>query len=553
MIINNRAVEYFPDVMGNHDWSKVGGVHRSYLNSSYSALDFFWITHSGVESSSLITGDVIEYGDDAKSLGWKHTGLQVTKGQTITISGRMYHSLSRIYTSYSPSISLSESPSASISPSISPSPSVSSSLSPSMSYSNSSSPSISPSISRSQSPSGSISPSPTVSQSISPSKSPSKSPSISPSISPSQSESASTSMSPSISPSESKSSSLSPSVSPSESQSSSISPSISPSPSVSQSISPSISPSESTSTSISPSISPSTSPSSSISPSASHPPSYSPSNSPSISPSPSASASVSPDSSHYDNGPISFYLVDDSSGAWISAERMLFVDDSYGQYQTTIVVNETSANATLYVSCGNNLGTYEFQKIRVTVSTPTVAPVTGIYLYQLLPRMVIAGHLYSTFWVWEAATGSEGYIVRLASTSEDIENNTNLLLTETLESTQLTYQYDIGTPYDGVYLSVVSIVGGVESTPLITWYLPGQLWNTADEVIPPLRFQATVTAEEVADAYLGYITLRRTPPPTPGYPAVSDERMDVDQNGYAGRVADYNLIRGQYLGRKGME
>jgi hypothetical protein len=111
--------------------------------------------------------------------------------------------------SFSPSKSLSASPSVSPSTSISPSaspsksisvsPSISSSISPPNSFSSSASPSVSPSVSPPQSESPSISPS--VSSSLSPSVSTSISPSISPSISSSLSPSRSSSISPSASPS----------------------------------------------------------------------------------------------------------------------------------------------------------------------------------------------------------------------------------------------------------------------------------------------------------------------------------------------------------------
>lgn len=254
------------------------------------------------------------------------------------------------------------------------------------------------------------------------------------------------------------------------------------------------------------------------------------------------------------DGVISVYLADKATGVWLSPERVINLNSSYGYCQTYLIVRGSSTNATLYVTFGLLPGLYEFQRTDIALTTPAVKPVTSLYLKQLLSSQVV-GNLYSAEWLWSPATGSQGYVVRTALTRDDIEREIGVLLSEKLLTAgQTTYRCDINaTLYSGIYVAVSSIAGGQESVPWITWYLPGDVFNTADEYIPPLCFQGSVDTNDVNYSYTGYKSSRRTPIPTSGWPAGREERTDIDQNAYAGRVSDYSFIRSQYLNGRRMQ
>ncbi len=253
------------------------------------------------------------------------------------------------------------------------------------------------------------------------------------------------------------------------------------------------------------------------------------------------------------SAPISLYVADSLTGNWLSPERVVFIDYTYGSNAVEMIVNNSCEAPRLYVSTGHRTGVYEFQRIQVSVNTPAINPTTDLYLRQLLVKQLTG--LYSAEWVWVPAAGSQGYVVRLALTRSEIEKGAagNLLYQQTLSAGQTSYRRNIdATLYNGVYLSVASLSGGVESAPWITWYLPGDIYNTADEDIPPLCFQALVDATDVNYAYTGYTSLRRVPALTPGLPAGREERTDIDNNTYAGRVSDYSFIRSQNLNARRM-
>jgi len=254
------------------------------------------------------------------------------------------------------------------------------------------------------------------------------------------------------------------------------------------------------------------------------------------------------------DGLVSIYLVDEATGIWLAPERVRSIATNAVYYQTDLIVRSSSDSARLYVCCGILPGSYEFSCLSTTVTTPSIASVSSLYLKQLLPRQV-AG-LNSAEWTWSPAAGSQGYIVRTATIREEIEKGAAGILfkQESLPANQFTYRLDIpSTLYGGVYLAVSSLnSGGYESVPWITWYLPGDIFNTADEAIPPLCYQGMVDANDVNYAYTGYTSLRRVPALTPGWPAGREERTDIDSNGYAGRVSDYSFIRSQYLNSRRM-
>lgn len=254
-----------------------------------------------------------------------------------------------------------------------------------------------------------------------------------------------------------------------------------------------------------------------------------------------------------DAGPVSVYLADGATGNWLSPERVIYLDDSYSRYQVGLIVFSASSNAKLYIACGHRAGLYQFQKISIWLSGQSVAPVANLYLRQLLSRQLIG--LYSAEWYWEAAPGSQGYVVRAALFREEIEKGAagSLLTTQTLSPGQTSFRRDIdATLYGGVYLAVSSLVGGQESIPWITWYLPGDIYDTADDDVPPLTFQGGVDISDVNYAYAGYRNATRTPTLTTGSPAGREERTDIDNNTYAGRVSDYSFIRSQYLNGRRM-
>lgn len=249
------------------------------------------------------------------------------------------------------------------------------------------------------------------------------------------------------------------------------------------------------------------------------------------------------------SGPVSVYLADEPSGNWLSPERVIYIDSGYGQRQTDLVVFSGSTQAKLYIVCGWLAGQYQFQQTAVNLASPTVRPLTDLYVRQLLPRQAVG--LYSVEWYWPPVQGAAGYRVRKALLRAEIEKGATgvLLGQQLLAPAQTTYRQDIdSTLYGGIYLSVSTVSSsGQESTPWITWYLPGDILNTADDFIPPLGFAASVTSAEMNYAYQGYLNLWRTPALTAGEPAGWLERMDIDNNAYAGRTSDYGFIRSQYF------
>lgn len=250
-----------------------------------------------------------------------------------------------------------------------------------------------------------------------------------------------------------------------------------------------------------------------------------------------------------DYAPVSVYLVDEATGSWLSPERVIFVDSSYAYYQTDLIVTGTSDKAKLYICCGQGVGLYQFQQIAIVLTPQAVNPATGLYLSQLLPRQSSVG-LYSAKWDWKPAVGSQGYIVRTATFRDEIEKGDAgiLLDRQLLSASQTSFRRDIdATLYSGIYVAVTSLIGGQESIPYITWYMPGNIINSADKAIPPLCSQGGVTLQDVNYVYTGYATSRRVPAPTPGQPAGWEERADVDNDGYAGRGPyDFPFNRAQF-------
>lgn len=255
-----------------------------------------------------------------------------------------------------------------------------------------------------------------------------------------------------------------------------------------------------------------------------------------------------------DSGPVSVYLADQATGNWLSPERVIFLDNTYSQYQADLIVFNGSSNAKLYVSCGHRKGLYQFQRISIGVTAQTAMPITDLYLSQLLPKQAIG--LYSVEWAWNPAPGSQGYMVRVTPFRDEIEKGASgiMLSSQMLSASQTAFKRDIdATLYGGVYVAVSSLAGGRESVPWITWYLPGGIFSTADDDVPPLTFQAVVNINDVNYAYAGYRNALRVPALTPGSLAGREERTDIDNNGYAGRVSDYSFIRSQYLNGRRMQ
>jgi hypothetical protein len=248
--------------------------------------------------------------------------------------------------------------------------------------------------------------------------------------------------------------------------------------------------------------------------------------------------------------PVSVYLVDlTATNHWISPERVIYIDSSYGYYQTDLIIMAGSTNASLFISCGLSKGSYEFQQLAITAMTaPAPAPVTDLYLRQLLP--VQTAGLYSAEWYWNPVSGSAGYEVRTALTRAAIEKGAagNLLSQQLLPASQNTYRCDINTNlYGGVYVAVTSVVGAQESKPWITWYLPGQIFSTADDVMPPLCLTAKVTTNDVNFVYNGYTNNTPVPALTPGQPAGREQRADFNNTHIVGRPSGYSFDRSQYL------
>jgi hypothetical protein len=252
--------------------------------------------------------------------------------------------------------------------------------------------------------------------------------------------------------------------------------------------------------------------------------------------------------------PVSVYLVDESTGKWLSPERVMFIDSSYGCYQAELTIFGCSNNAKLYVACGHATGLYQFQQLDFWLTGVGNQPVYDLYLRQLLPKQSVG--LFSAEWFWQPVPASEGYVVRAATTRNDIERGSagNLLTTQVLLPGQTSFRRDVDTAaYSGIYLAVTSLYGGQESIPWITWYLPGDILNTADDDIPPLCFRGSVDLQDANYASAGYSTLKTVPALAPGLPAGPEERTDIDNNGYAGRVSDYSFIRSQYLNGRRMK
>lgn len=253
---------------------------------------------------------------------------------------------------------------------------------------------------------------------------------------------------------------------------------------------------------------------------------------------------------YYGSGlaPISVFLVNDSTGYWLSPERVIYADGTYGVRQTELVVFDNCTNSKLYVVSGHRTGSYQFQRTAITLTNPAVPPVPNLYLKQLLAKQ--SAGINSAEWEWQPAVGSQGYVVRTATNRVEIEKGSagSLLGQWVLPASQITYRLDITTPlYGGVYVAVTSVKNGVESTPWITWYLLGDIFKTVDEAIPPLCFQGSVDAQDKNFAQAGYTACWRIPALVPGMPAGPLVRCNVDQviyNGFqsAGRPADNTLI-----------
>lgn len=252
----------------------------------------------------------------------------------------------------------------------------------------------------------------------------------------------------------------------------------------------------------------------------------------------------------YYNGsvaPVSIFVVDTETGYWLTPERVLSVNTNYTNFQTELIVWASSPNATLYVVCGQRVGTYQFQEISITSGTPLVSPTPNLYLRQLLPKQ-ISTSLCSAEWIWEPALGSQGYVVRTALTRSQIEKGDagTLLSRQLLPANQNTYRHEINAAnFGGIYVSVSSVINGIESAPWITWYLPGDILENADDLIPPLCLQGIVNPYDVNLSYSMYRASPRLAVPAviPGEAAGPIERADPYQYGYGGYGSNYLFTR----------
>jgi len=131
---------------------------------------------------------------------------------------------------------------------------------------------------------------------------------------------------------------------------------------------------------------------------------------------------------YYGNGeaPVSTFLVNDATGFWLSPERIVYVDGSYGVRQTELAVFDSCTNAKLYVVSGHLVGSYQFQQTSITLTNPAVAPVPNLYLKQLLAKQ--SAGINSAEWEWQPADGAQGYVVRTALFRDDIELGDNRVL-----------------------------------------------------------------------------------------------------------------------------
>jgi hypothetical protein len=243
--------------------------------------------------------------------------------------------------------------------------------------------------------------------------------------------------------------------------------------------------------------------------------------------------------------PVSVYAVNQATGIWSGPERVVYVNDSYGNYSAYIQIRE-AGNYTVFVSTGHKTGNYEFQQVQIGVVQPAVVPLSNLYLQQLMAPQNTANR-FSAVCQWPQAPAATGYRVRVALKREEIEKGEAgvLVSSQLLPSSQTTFRTDITSAmYAGMYVAVSVVINGSESEPWTTWYMPGDNTNTADNSTPPLCFNGGVDATDIANAYSGYVA--NTPVGTAGnFPATMLERIDIDNNGYAGRMLDYSFCRSQ--------
>lgn len=250
---------------------------------------------------------------------------------------------------------------------------------------------------------------------------------------------------------------------------------------------------------------------------------------------------------YFDQGtaPVSVFIVNSNTGEFISRERIVLLSGS-GQISTELPIIQNCDNASLVIVCGHKLGYYEFSDIHMSVDTPAVTPVGDLYLADLVPSN--SGNVCAAQVEWEEAAAADEYIIRIATNRKSIENpNVFYLYQETtIPADQANYAIEIPPAlYDGIHFSVSAINSNEESAPQIISYLPGNILDHQDDALPTLIPQISVASNDYLEVRHGYST-RRVVPPTESGPASTEERMDIDNNGYAGYIEEYRFVRSQY-------
>jgi len=250
---------------------------------------------------------------------------------------------------------------------------------------------------------------------------------------------------------------------------------------------------------------------------------------------------------YFDNGstPISVYLIDSATGMTISKERVLQVSGNL-KADISLPVTYDSDNATLVVACGHSQGNYEFANIEISAHSPCIKPTRSLYLSKLVPSE--NGYKYAARFKWGAVTEAEGYKIQIATTRQAIERPDLFQLYEekTLSADQQSYDLDITQDlYNGVHLAVKTIKDNSFSKPQIISYLPGNILGHLDQSLPPLVSEVKVDTDDYYEAYYGY-AYNWTVPDDGNELAGKEERMDIDNNGLAGRYDDFYFVKGQY-------
>ncbi len=255
-----------------------------------------------------------------------------------------------------------------------------------------------------------------------------------------------------------------------------------------------------------------------------------------------------------DNTMLTVYARDDWENKIISSQTAMFINSGYGSHKACVVFEGNYNYAELVFEFGEKTGTYQFQKIKASLETPTLKPIEDYWL-KMRDFPSITGAIFDDVWEWAPISPApDSYRVVIATTLKGavgkepssvygdliIPNNgqgeQRLTITKALE----TYGY---------FIAISAKYGNEESVPVIRASLPGNVLGVAEGDNTVLFRDVKIQNDDISEVFSLYRT--RAYVLIPGGQSASKEERASIYNQSIIVSKDYFYIRSRnYYGLK---